>query len=88
MLEYLVVAGVGALLARRAVPSTKCVRGKAYGPKTGVQWDSEYFPELGSLVVMARGTRATFKRTEKGLVFDSGEGDARIVSLMRKDFEG
>jgi hypothetical protein len=87
MLEYLAIAGIGAWLAGRGKPTTKVTKGKAYGPRTGVEWDTEYFPELGRLVVMARGSRVVFERSDAGLRVVGVSGDGRIVGLIRKDFE-
>lgn len=88
MLEYLVIAGLGAWFAGRNKPQTKVEKAKAFGPKTGVSWDTEFFPELGRLVVMARGTRVVFERTGDGLKAASAQGDQRIIKLILKDFQG
>ncbi len=87
MIEYLLIAGVGAWFAGRSAPRTKVEKGKSYGPKTGVQWDTEWFPELGVLVVEKNGTKAVFRRAATGLVFERATGDARMVAVIRKDFE-
>lgn len=88
MFEYLVIAGLGAWFAGRGRPSTKVEKSKAYGRASGLTWDSESYPELGRLVVMARGTRVVFERDGERLRAIAATGDPKIVLLMRRDFEG
>lgn len=87
MIEYLLIAGVGAWLASRGKPQTRVEKNKVYGPKTGVQWDGEWFPELQCLSLSKNGAKAVFRKTPEGLRFESGSGNPRIVELMRKDIE-
>lgn len=88
MWPYLVIGAIGALWANSRAPSTKVEKSKAYGPKTGIQWDTELLPELGVLVVHKAGARVVFERRPEGLKAVKAGGDPKIVALIRKDFDG
>lgn len=88
----LVLAGlVGAAVAARSRPKTRYRKRQAFGPRTGLLYQTEEFPEAGFLVVRAPDGSAlvTFDRDPTGHfrhVRDLGE--PRMVRAIRADFEG
>ena len=87
MFEYLAIAGLGWFLGNRGKPALKVEQFKSYGPKTGVTWDVERYPDLEVMVVSARGTRVAFRYGTAGTTTPiKSSGDPRIVTLIQKDF--
>lgn len=86
---------VGAAAMGRTKPQTRVRKLLCLGPKSGIVYSAEDFPEVGTIIVRApsKAAVAQFQRrsmTEPGaigLVFQSGQGDPRLIAVMRKDFE-
>jgi len=70
------------------MPKTKAKKLLVLGPKSGLQWQAEDFPELGALIVRGSGAWAVFRRKPDGvgLVFDHGDGDRNALRLLVRDF--
>jgi len=91
MYPYLIAGVVGALIANRRVPKTKCSKSVAYGPSSGTVYKVEDFAEAGFLVVHdPDGSVVTLKRTNGLLkaVSTSPLSSPSSVLKIRKDFEG
>lgn len=92
MYPYLVAAAVGALLANKRVPKTKCSKRDAYGPSSGTVYKVEDFQDAGFLVVHDPDgqTVVTMKRVDGRLkaVSASPRSNPNVVKKIRKDFEG
>jgi len=90
-----VIAFVGGLVAMgRTKPQTVARKLLCLGPRSGVVYPVEDFPEIGVVVVRAPGGRAIaqFLRAsvrepgKPGLVYQQGQGDAEMLELIRQDF--
>lgn len=89
------IAFVGGLVAMgRRAPQTAVRKLIALGPRTGIVYPVEDFPEIGTVVVRAPGghaiaqfLRATVREPGKpGLIYQHGTGDPRLLELIRRDF--
>lgn len=87
------VAGVAAM--GRTKPVTRVRKFAAMGPKSGIVYTVEDLPEVGSIIVRAPNKAAIvqfLRRSVKepgavGFVFQTGQGDPRLIDIMRQDFE-
>lgn len=89
------VAFVGGitLMGRRA-PQTAVRKLICLGPRSGMVYPVEDFPEIGVVVVrapnkaaVAQFLRAAVREPGKpGLVYQQGQGDAQLLELIRQDF--
>lgn len=88
MWSYAVVAGIGAIIANRSKPKSQCVKSVAYGPRSGLYWDVEEFPEAGVLILRSQidPTVCTFRKGPRGHVLVSQRGSPSVVQAMCRDF--
>lgn len=87
---------VGGLVAMgRTKPQTAVRKLICLGPRSGLVYPVEDFPEIGVLVVRSPGksgavaqfVRAASREPGKpGLIYQSGQGDERLLEVIRKDF--
>ncbi|HEY3493840.1 MAG TPA: hypothetical protein VGK73_04110 [Polyangiaceae bacterium] len=86
---------VGGLMAMgRTKPQTTHRKLICLGPRSGIVYQVEEFPEIGTLVVRAPASRAIaqFIRAsvrepgKPGLIWQNGQGDKELLELMRGDF--
>ena len=78
----------------RSKPKTTVRKLLCLGPRSGFVYQVEDFPEVGSLVVrapngsaVAQFIRAAMREPGKaGLVYQTGQGDPRMLELIRRDF--
>lgn len=89
------IAFVGGLVAMgRRAPKTAVRKLLCLGPRSGIVYPVEDFPEIGTVVVRAPGDRAIaqFLRAavrepgKPGLIYQHGQGDAQLLELIRRDF--
>src|SRR6187551_568554 len=86
---------VGALLASRGRPKTKCIRKSLLGPKTGATYTVEDFPSAGFIVVIAAdGSKAIFQRRSatpdkgEGFAWQHGKGQPATLRAIYTDIVG
>lgn len=86
---------LGGLVAMgRTKPQTTVRKLICLGPRSGIVYPVEDFPEIGTVVVrapnkaaVAQFVRAAIREPGKpGLVYQHGQGDPQLLELMRKDF--
>lgn len=86
---------IGGLVAMgKTKPQTSVRKIICLGPRSGLVYPVEDFPEIGVVVVRApnKGAIAQFVRAsvrepgKPGLVYQSGQGDAGLLELIRQDF--
>jgi hypothetical protein len=85
---------LGAAAMGRTKPQTQVRKMLCLGPRSGIVYTVEDFPEVGSLVVRAPNKAATalFIRAnvrepgKPGLIYQHGAGDPRLLELVRRDF--
>ncbi len=78
----------------RTKPQTAVRKLICLGPRSGLVYPVEDFPEVGTLVVrapngraIAQFIRAAMQQPGKpGLVYQNGQGDAELLELIRQDF--
>jgi hypothetical protein len=78
----------------RTKPKTGVRKLSCLGPRTGFVYPVEDFPEIGTIVVRAPNgsaivqfLRACVREPGKpGLLYQNGNGDPRMVELIRRDF--
>ena len=78
----------------RTKPQTNVRKLPCFGPRTGIVYAVEDMPEIGIVVVRAPGNRAIaqFQRVsvrepgKPGLIYQHGQGDPKLIELMRLDF--
>jgi hypothetical protein len=89
------IAFVGGLVAMgRTKPQTAVRKLICLGPRSGLVYPVEDFPEVGTLVVrapngraMAQFIRAAMQQPGKpGLLYQNGQGDPELLELIRQDF--
>lgn len=89
------IAFVGGLVAMgRTKPQTNVRKLLCFGPRTGIIYAVEDMPEIGVVVVRAPGNRAIaqFQRRsvrepgQPGLLYQHGQGDPKLLELIRADF--
>lgn len=85
-------AGVGALLASRGKPETRCEKKHLLGPVSGVTYEVEDFKEAGFVVVKAPdGSKGVFQRLtpqkqgDPRFAWRQGMGQAPVLHLMCQD---
>ncbi len=86
----LVVAGLfGAYVASRRAPRSKHKKHSALGTVTGSEYQVEYFPEPGFVIVYAKdGSVGTFQKQDGGgFLYLRGSGMKSTVMGMKDDFE-
>lgn len=90
-----VIAFVGGLVAMgRSKPETGVRKILCLGPRSGLVYPVEDFPEIGVVVVRApnKAAIAQFLRVavrepgKPGLVYQQGQGDPALLETMRQDF--
>jgi len=87
------IAGVAAM--GRTKPVTRIRKFASMGPKSGIVYTVEDLPEVGSIIVRApkQAAIAQFIRNNVktpgavGFTFQTGQGDERLLAVMRQDFE-
>lgn len=86
---------VGGLIAMgRTKPQTNVRKMICLGPRSGVVYNVEQFPEIQTFVVRAPNNRAiaqliaasTRAPGTPGLLWQNGQGDPELLELMRRDF--
>ena len=85
---------IGAAAMGKTKPVTRVNKMLCLGPKSGIVYTVEDFPEIGTIVVRAPNKTATalFLRAnvrepgKPGLIFQHGAGDPRLLELVRRDF--
>lgn len=88
MIVPIVIASVvgGAVLMGARSPKTRVVKTNVIGPRTGITYRAEEFPETGFLVVYAPDAIATFMRKRGGgFMFVRGRGHPTSLEIMRSD---
>jgi hypothetical protein len=92
MWPYLVAAAVGAALAGRRQPKTRYKRRECIGPRSGLVYRVEDFPEAGFIVVRTEdgAAQVTFDRhPDTGLLrYVRSLGHPEAIALVRQDLEG
>lgn len=78
---------VGALWARRGVAQTRILKSQVVGARSGREWRTEFFPDLGTMMVFGSSARVAFQRTEEGWKAERASGNPNEVAIIRKDFE-
>lgn len=86
------VAGLAAM--GRTKPQTAVRKLLCLGPRTGIVYQVEDFPEIGCVVVRSPGGRAVaqFLRASvrepgaPGLVYQHGQGQGELLEAIRQDF--
>lgn len=90
-----VLCFVGGLMAMgRTKPKTVARKIVALGPRSGIVWNVEDFPEIGTVVVrapndraIAQFVRASVRQHNKpGLEWQNGFGDPTLLATIRADF--
>ena len=90
-----VLAFVGGLAVMgRTKPQTGVRKLICLGPRSGLVYPVEDFPEIGVIVVrapnkaaIAQFIRASVRETGKpGLIYQQGQGDRELLELIRQDF--
>lgn len=89
MFPYIAAAIAGAWLAKKRQPTARCIKLDAIGPRTGIQYKVDVFPETGMHIVHAPGKQtATFiKRDNKMQFIEAFCGD-EMLENFKKDFLG
>lgn len=88
MWPWLVAGAVGAALSSRQKPKTRCIKREVFGPRTGLIYQTEEFPEAGFLVVHADGARVAFVRNPDGSwSYARHEGNIDSAMNVRRDIE-
>lgn len=94
---YTLVASalVGAILATRGRPKTRCIKKSLLGPKTGATYALEDFPDAGFILVIAQdGSRAVFQRRAaspsggEGFAWQHGRGRPETLRAIYTDVVG
>jgi hypothetical protein len=89
MIPYLAAAVVGAIFVQRKRPAVAHVKKTVLG-RSGVSYEADDFTTAGMVILKAPdGTIATFARKappEFGYVFVQGQGDPRVVEVIKRDF--
>lgn len=78
----------------RTKPQTAVRKLICLGPRSGLVYPVEDFPEIGVIVVRApnKGAVAQFVRAsvrepgKAGLVYQTGQGDPQLLEVIRRDF--
>src|SRR5262245_33642060 len=86
--------GLGLMAMGKTKPKTQVRKIVCLGPRTGIVYPVEDFPEIGTLVVrtpdgkaVAQFVRAAMRSPgAPGLIYQTGQGDPRLLEAMRKDF--
>ena len=86
------IAGLAAM--GRTKPKTNVRKLVCLGPRTGIVYAVEDFPEIGTVVVrapngsaIAQFIRAAIRTPNAvGLLYQHGQGDPRVIELIQKDF--
>lgn len=90
-----IVCFIGGLAVMgRTKPKTTVRKLVCLGPRSGLVYSVEDFPEVGSLVVrapngraIAQFVRASVRQADAiGLVYQHGSGDPRALEIIRADF--
>lgn len=87
MVPVLVAGLVGAWAMYARAPRTKHKKYKAFGPRTGQEWEVEAFPDLGVVAVRGHASVGVFKPNAEGrFEYMKGTGNREAIELMKKDF--
>lgn len=86
------IAGLAAM--GRTKPKTTVRKLMCLGPRTGLVYPVEDFPEIGTVVVrapngsaIAQFIRAGVRQPGAvGLLYQHGQGDPRVIELIQRDF--
>ena len=89
MVGHLVLIGIGALIASSRAPRAQCRKLTVLGPRSGLSYQAEHYPESGFVIAFGPGeARVTFEKQNDGSYrYVRGIGRADVISLIRSDFE-
>lgn len=90
MIPYLIAAIGGAYLANKRAPKSKCIKRECIGPRSGLVFQVEEWPDNGIIMVRFISSKgnayATLKRGENGFEMISAKGNEGIINMIIEDF--
>ncbi len=90
MLPYVIVGLLGAVIAQRRGPRTKCKKLTCIGPRSGQTYQVEEFPDSGFIVVRLGTGVGTFQKNKgsPGYTLTAAKGSKKAIDHMVTDFCG
>lgn len=87
MFVPIVLVGLGAALASRNRPKTTVSKLKAFGPRTGLEYQVEKLPEANVCIVRVRGGYMAMRREDGKWWHLRSKGHPKALKAITVDFD-